>query len=63
MPCGCECEVFSRIVGYYRPVQQWNKGKRAEFGRRKAYRLNVGAQFIAPRGPINRTPTKAKDAD
>jgi ribonucleoside-triphosphate reductase len=25
------CEVYSRIVGYLRPVSQWNKGKRAEF--------------------------------
>ncbi len=29
--CGKETEVYSRIVGYYRPVQQWNKGKQAEF--------------------------------
>lgn len=24
-------EVYSRVVGYYRPIDQWNKGKRAEF--------------------------------
>ena len=35
--CGSECEVYSRIVGYIRPVQQWNKGKRAEFGTRKTF--------------------------
>jgi anaerobic ribonucleoside-triphosphate reductase len=29
------CEVFSRIVGYYRPVQGWNDGKRAEYRDRK----------------------------
>src|SRR5574344_714506 len=29
--CGAECEVFSRVVGYIRPVKQWNEGKRAEF--------------------------------
>ena len=28
--CGEACEVYSRIVGYIRPVQQWNKGKQAE---------------------------------
>lgn len=28
------CEVYSRVVGYYRPVQNWNKGKRAEFSDR-----------------------------
>jgi anaerobic ribonucleoside-triphosphate reductase len=27
-------EVYSRIVGYYRPVQNWNKGKREEFAQR-----------------------------
>ncbi|MBN1543886.1 hypothetical protein JW898_00310 [Candidatus Woesearchaeota archaeon] len=29
--CGMKCEVFSRVVGYMRPVQQWNKGKQEEF--------------------------------
>jgi ribonucleoside-triphosphate reductase len=29
--CGNEAEVFSRIVGYYRPVQNWNAGKTEEF--------------------------------
>lgn len=29
------CEVYSRIVGYLRPVGQWNKGKQCEFERRK----------------------------
>lgn len=29
--CGSECEVYSRVVGYIRPVQQWNKGKKKEF--------------------------------
>lgn len=31
------CEVYSRIVGYIRPVDSWNKGKQAEFERRKGY--------------------------
>ena len=25
------CEVYSRVVGYYRPIKQWNKGKQAEW--------------------------------
>lgn len=29
--CGADCEVYSRVVGYIRPVQQWNKGKKKEF--------------------------------
>jgi hypothetical protein len=28
-------EVYSRVVGYYRPVDQWNKGKQTEFSERK----------------------------
>ncbi len=35
--CGTSCEVWSRVVGYYRPVTQWNKGKRQEFVERKNY--------------------------
>jgi hypothetical protein len=31
------CEVFSRVVGYLRPVAMWNKGKQAEFGVRKNF--------------------------
>jgi len=33
------CEVYSRVVGYLRPVQQWNKGKRSEYRERKTFRL------------------------
>lgn len=33
--CGKECEVYTRIVGYLRPVVQWNKGKKSEYGDRK----------------------------
>ena len=37
-----KCEVYSRVVGYIRPVQQWHKGKQQEYGERK--------EFIAPSG-------------
>ncbi|MCX7881613.1 MAG: anaerobic ribonucleoside-triphosphate reductase [Brevinematales bacterium] len=30
-------EVYSRVVGYYRPVQNWNVGKRQEFSERLTY--------------------------
>ena len=30
-----ECEIYSRISGYYRPVKQYNKGKKSEFADRK----------------------------
>lgn len=33
------CEVYSRIVGYLRPVQQWNKGKKQEYAERKTFKL------------------------
>ena len=35
--CGKKTEVYSRITGYYRPVQNWNDGKTAEFHERKTY--------------------------
>ena len=35
--CGEKTEVYSRITGYYRPVQNWNDGKAAEFKARKVY--------------------------
>ncbi len=35
--CGKPTEVYSRITGYYRPVQNWNKGKAQEFKDRKTY--------------------------
>ena len=34
-------EVYSRVVGYFRPVNQWNKGKREEFENRKEYKVNT----------------------
>jgi len=33
------CEVYSRIVGYLRPVQQWHKGKQEEFNQRKTFKV------------------------
>jgi ribonucleoside-triphosphate reductase len=35
--CGAQCEVYSRVVGYLRPVDQWNDGKQAEFTIRKTF--------------------------
>ena len=35
--CGAPAEVYSRITGYYRPVQNWNDGKTEEFKERKTY--------------------------
>ena len=37
--CGKQTEVWSRITGYYRPIQNWNDGKVQEFADRKEYEL------------------------
>ena len=37
---GTPAEVYSRIVGYYRSVRNWNKGKREEYGERRLYRFS-----------------------
>jgi ribonucleoside-triphosphate reductase (formate) len=37
--CGGETEVYSRVVGYLRPIRQWNEGKQAEFALRSRYRV------------------------
>jgi ribonucleoside-triphosphate reductase len=37
--CTAPCEVYSRVVGYLRPVKQWNKGKQEEFDSRKVFRF------------------------
>jgi ribonucleoside-triphosphate reductase len=39
--CSKPTEVYSRIVGYYRPVQNWNTGKKEEFRQRKVYKANI----------------------
>ena len=38
--CGEPAEVYSRITGYYRPVQNWNDGKAEEYRERKLYDMN-----------------------
>ncbi len=40
--CNSETDVYSRIVGYMRPVNQWNKGKKQEFKDRKLFRPDTG---------------------
>ncbi len=37
--CSEPCEVFSRVVGYLRPVKQWNRGKQAEFKTRTVFKV------------------------
>ena len=38
--CGASTEIYSRVVGYLRPVKQWNQGKQAEFKKRKTFKVH-----------------------
>ena len=49
--CGKPTEVYSRITGYYRPVQNWNVGKAEEFKERKTY--DVPHSNLSHKGPIH----------
>lgn len=43
---GTPTEVYSRIVGYYRSVRNWNRGKREEYGERKLFVVDAGAERV-----------------
>ena len=47
--CGQKTEVYSRITGYYRPIQNWNDGKAQEYKDRKVY--NIGRSVLSHVGP------------
>ncbi len=47
--CGAKTEVYSRITGYYRPVQNWNDGKAQEFKDRRVY--DLGHSTLRHEGP------------
>ncbi len=55
--CGQKTEVYSRITGYYRPVQNWNDGKAQEYKDRKVY--DIGRSHLTHTGP---NPAPADDA-
>ncbi len=38
-------EVYSRVVGYFRPINQWNRGKQEEFRERKVYKLEKTPEY------------------
>jgi anaerobic ribonucleoside-triphosphate reductase len=46
--CGAKCEVYSRVVGYLRPVDQWNDGKQAEFAIRRTFDKSIVTATAAP---------------
>lgn len=49
--CHKPTEVYSRITGYYRPIQNWNKGKTQEFKERKTY--NILTSHLTHKGVLN----------
>jgi len=63
--CRQATEVYSRIVGYLRPVKQWNDGKQAEYKNRRPFDWTPASEFWktirkpAPTGPIPRQTMKA----
>lgn len=52
--CGRRTEVYSRITGYYRPVQNWNDGKAEEYRERKTYNIKTSKFDPKVDGTINR---------
>ena len=60
--CGKPTEVYSRITGYYRPVQNWNDGKAQEFKDRKVY--NIGNSHFHQQGVAEEAkPAAVENAD
>jgi len=51
--CTGDCEVYSRVVGYLRPVSQWNDGKQAEFKLRETFVPAIQESNIRSRSPIS----------
>jgi len=66
--CGAATEVYSRITGYYRPVQNWNEGKTQEFKERKVYNIEnsklkrIKTMVEEAKAQTAGTPVVAKDA-
>ena len=52
--CGEKTEVYSRITGYYRPVQNWNDGKTQEYKDRKVY--DIASSKLTHSGPLSSCP-------
>ncbi|MDR2340577.1 MAG: ribonucleoside triphosphate reductase [Deltaproteobacteria bacterium] len=59
--CGAKSDVYSRVVGYLRPVTRWNEGKRKEFGMRRVYSVGKGSGASSDKG-MDHIPRGAKRA-
>jgi ribonucleoside-triphosphate reductase (formate) len=60
--CGEKAEVYSRITGYYRPVQNWNEGKSQEYKNRKIYNLTQSRDLESPVWNRESLPVKDEEA-
>ena len=63
--CGNKTEVYSRITGYYRPVQNWNDGKAQEYKERKVYdiensKLKEKVVIVEEAAPVVKEPAAAE---
>ena len=58
--CGAPTEVYSRITGYYRPVQNWNDGKLQEYANRKEY--DIANSILKKKPTLNRLAEDVQDA-
>ena len=59
--CGEKTEVYSRITGYYRPVQNWNDGKSEEYKNRKLY--DIASSMANREGSFKQVESKAQAAE
>lgn len=59
--CGKKTEIYSRITGYYRAVQNWNDGKTQEFADRKTY--DVASSVLNHKGPLHAIPADIRPDD
>ena len=46
-----KCEVYSRVVGFLRPIDSWNVGKRLEFDQRLTYDLGLAVKKAKEKAP------------
>ena len=49
---GTPTEIYTRIVGYYRSLKNWNRGKREEYGVRRTYETELSSAEATPRAPL-----------
>ncbi len=64
--CGEKTEVYSRITGYYRPIQNWNDGKAQEYKERKVYsqeKLNKKSPIDRKAEAVKEEPAKVKTSE